>query len=331
MILLSALAACDTDVTDDPKPDEPDADTDTDTDTDADADLWDWCPSPDTAVGDPAWEGRAEVGDGALYCVNPSEHLTLEESLAAKAQLRVVPGSYPVPVEDGDAFALGLPACVAFADGTGLATDGAGTATVQTSAWGGTAYSSATWWQPAGGSSIELTLTTVTEEGSAFPPVSVDGEPGDPYGGAGFFATLHPTPDGTWDAGSRGFTTCDTDTWTRGVHTVAFDGGAVELEVLIGESAASTEPSAFVRASGTLDGVAFEQRDYWALVYRPEHHHFTRHFAVILPETIGEACALRVEGLDPYGETGSETVSLAGCDLAVAATRSVESSTYTRE
>ena len=89
------------------------------------------------------------------------------------------------------------------------------------------------------------------------------------------------------------------------------------LDLHIGQSMASTEPGAFVHAEGSLDGQDFAQDDYFSLIYRPAHHHFQRNFAVIFDTPIGEACALRVEGIDPYATEPTAAVATAGCDLAV--------------
>jgi hypothetical protein len=53
----------------------------------------------------------------------------------------------------------------------------------------------------------------------------------------------------------------------------------------------------FARASGSYRGVAFDQRDYFKLVYSPEHHHFTRHFAVLFDAPIEGACGLELINL----------------------------------
>jgi hypothetical protein len=97
---------------------------------------------------------------------------------------------------------------------------------------------------------------------------------------------------------------------------VTFSGGEVELYIQMGDSGDSTEPAAFVRATGTLDGVAFEQTDYYRLIYNPKHHHFERDFAVLLEEPIGGACGLKIECLDPWNEPPPSRMTTVNCDLS---------------
>ena len=99
----------------------------------------------------------------------------------------------------------------------------------------------------------------------------------------------------------------------------------------MGESAASTEPAAFVRASGTLDGASFDQKDYWKLIYRPAHHHFQRDFGVFFDAPISGACGLKMVGLDPWeGATTVPDVELVDCDLKTVETRKTSSHVWER-
>ena len=71
---------------------------------------------------------------------------------------------------------------------------------------------------------------------------------------------------------------------------VTLESGSVELAVSIyrGGIGAGTEPAVFSRASGSFRGVSFDQRDYFKLVYSPQHHHFGRHYvATALFEVAG--------------------------------------------
>ena len=72
------------------------------------------------------------------------------------------------------------------------------------------------------------------------------------------------------------------------------------MDLRIGASFADTEPSAFVRAEGTLDGQDFVQTDYFKLLYNPTHHHSSQAFAVLFDEPIGEACGLKVHNHTNY-------------------------------
>ena len=179
---------------------------------------------------------------------------------------------------------------------------------------------------------------------SWFQATSATGSPPDPLvldgttGGTGtlgtFTSTLYPDgtpPDGEGVTEPIRFTPCSDPAYTANVHTIAFDGGEVVLRLQIGQSMASTEPGAFVSARGRLDGTTFEQTSYWSLVYRPDHHHFNRHFAVVFDSPIGGACALKVEDVDPWQEEPPATVHTADCDLAAIEERTVTSETLVQE
>jgi len=294
-----------------------DADTDADADADADADLWEGCPRADSAVGDAVWAGTLEVTGGALYCAWAEETWTLEAAMAHKMQVRIVPGSYPAPTTSLTA-PMTLPMCARGGDGAVVASAGEGEVITQTAG---------SFWQlsleePGEVGTFAAYALHDLSEGSALP---IDGLGPTEVGTTAFAATF-TAADGTAYAVSP----CESAaTWVRNSHLVTFEGGWVRLELHIGYSFASTEPHAFVSAEGQLDGVDFSQTDYHQLAYRPDHHHFGRHFALRLPSPIGEACALRIEDLDPYDPSLGK-VSLADCDLAVRSARSFLSDELTR-
>jgi len=334
--LLLALPACDG-AADDTA--DTDADTDVDTDADADAVPWDWCPDAAAYVGDAGWAGSLEVTADALYCGTFSESRTLEQELRLKAMLRVIEGDFAVPVDQG-AWPLTLPLCVKRPDAADrplLAGDGA----VVASTWehGGTTWVSLEADQPMETDAGDRwTLTTRISAsgptGTPPDPVVLDGTTGGTGWMEHFWSALyegetkgHPE----FDTDTVHFTPCADPAYTENVHSVAFEGGEVVLTLQIGQSMASTEPGAFVRAEGTLDGTAFAQSSYWSLVYRPDHHHFLRHFAVLFDAPIGGACALRVEDVDPWQEAPPATVHTAGCDLEPIEEREVTSESLVLE
>jgi hypothetical protein len=83
------------------------------------------------------------------------------------------------------------------------------------------------------------------------------------------------------------------------MDAVTLENGSIELSVTIYRAGigAGTEPAVFNRASGSFRGVAFDQRDYFKLVYSPEHHHFTRNYAVFFDAPIAGACGLEIVNL----------------------------------
>lgn len=290
-------------------------------DADVDVDIWDDCPRADSAVGDPNWAGRLEVTDGALYCAGGDETWTLEEVLANKGRARAIPGVYPFPTTAGS-FPLTIPACTEDPAGVVDATTGTGTASVAAAG----SYVQVSVFQPStAGVGIGVVLLHDLSTGDA---MTANGQgPKTGFDASSAFLLLSTTAGGEM---SRSYGPCaSAETWRVDQHHVTFDGGYVDLTLHIGDSAAGTEPWAFVDARGQLDGVDFVQTDYYRLVYRPDHHHFGRHFAVILPTPIGEACALRVENLSPSDPTQG-TVSLADCSLTVLSTRALAADDLTQ-
>jgi predicted small lipoprotein YifL len=341
LLLLLSLTACgDKDDSATPEGDtdtdsDTDADGDTDADTDADADTdigWEHCPDAADYVGDEGWTGLVEVGADAVYCGGFNEGRTLEQELATKALLRMVEGSYALPTTEGE-HALALPFCVRRAPQRDPEMmDGAGSSEVALNTWSGTTYTYLTGTQPAllGSDAWSLghTLRLVGDEGLDPEPLVLDGGPSDATTGAGGEWTLYPQGGSEWDVTTTLFTHCSDPDWHNDVHNVVFDGGEITLALILGLNTMATAPGRFTRASGELDGTAFEVDDYFQLVYRPEHHHFVRHFAVVFDEPIGEVCALRVEEVDPWEGDPTAIVSTADCDLVVLEERAVSAESY---
>jgi hypothetical protein len=149
--------------------------------------------------------------------------------------------------------------------------------------------------------------------GKPFVPLAIDGSSPDFLGGRDYVISLCPSATcmGTWNQVNFYSCTATTDSLNR--HTISFAGGQMVLDVMIGMAGAGTGPSAFVKASGTLDGTAFQQTDYWKLVYRPEHHHFRRNFAVLFDAPIGGACGVKVENVKDAQLVQMHTIN---CDLS---------------
>jgi hypothetical protein len=175
---------------------------------------------------------------------------------------------------------------------------------------------------------LEHTLSIVGDE--SLEPLTLNGLSPDATTGAGASFVLYEDGGAPYDTMARVFTACLEPSWTYETHTVVFEGGEVTFELYLGVNLVATAPGAFVKASGTLDGVAFEETDYFQLYYRPDHHHFGRHFALRFDSPIGAACALRVEGVVPYtADPPAATISLADCDLSVLESRSFLSQSMT--
>lgn len=308
------------------------ADTDTDVETDDTdtedtgpvEDAWAWCPASSAFVGDSAWKGSLEATSRALYCSASNEGRTLEQELAAKARLRFVEGTYPMPT-DVSPVDVAFPVCTERPPAIAHPEmDGTGSTAVNPQSFGGTTYTYIEGSQPmTEGFSLAHTMVMVGPEGSVPAPLVLDGTESNDRTGAGWALNLVPPGNAGTDVESIVMGPCDDPDWEDNVHSFTFDGGNLEIHLHLGKNTILTGPGVIKSASGTLDGTAFEITDFYRLMYRPDHHHFGRHFAIVLDAPIGDVCALRVEEVDTQVGTTTAIVSTAGCDLAPTGTRTV--------
>ena len=275
--------------------------------------------------GDESWTGSLEVNVNGVYCGVWSEDRTLDQELALKAMLKLVPGTYPLPVADGD-YDMGLAACTLLGvDTPGPQTAGAGSTSVSVSAWAGTAYTTlygeqpldldgAAWW-------MGHILLLVGDEGAAPPALLVDGTVSSDETGSGLEFTMAPEGTESYSVETMKFGACQNPRWTEDVHHIEFEGGDIDMVLNLGDNVSQTATGAFVSATGTLDGEAFTQTEYFKLIYRPGHHHFSRNFGVLFDAPIGDVCGLRFEDVDPYAETPTARISTTDCELNITGTR----------
>lgn len=292
---------------------------------------WAGCPSADEFEDDASWPDTLEVTGTGVYCATFDESRTLKEELAKKALLRVTPGSYRLPA--AEQAGLALPVCVAFGeDGVGVPAVPRST-THEANSTGDITYHRYVFVSeqpdPARRLTIELQMGLPNGEAPGF---VLNGDAPDLFGPTeplNVFA-LHESiaQDAFWD---RRFDSCTHESSRLNHHEIVFEGGEMALDVRIGQSYASTEPGAFVSARGTFRGVAFEQNDYFKLVYRPAHHHTERDFAVLFDEPIDGACGIQILTFpaDPQGM--APTASTVDCALDPIDALAVESVALTHD
>jgi hypothetical protein len=222
---------------------------------------------------------------------------------------------------------LALPVCTLFpGEDPFTRMDGPGTTEVSPNTYAGTTYTYLRGSQPmvteAGdGWTLAHTAIVVGPEGTTPAPLVLDGAMPDPSTGASAVFSLYKDGGSPYDVETLTFSPCNDVDWTLNRHTVEFEGGNIELDLYLDINTIITAPSALGRAAGTLDGTPFEITDYFQLIYRPDHHHFGRHFAVVFAAPIGDVCALRIEEIDGQSGTTTAVVSTAGCDLSVLESR----------
>ena len=305
---------------------------------------WPGCPTADAYGGDASWPWFLEVQSDAVYCAEPEEangigapNEALIQSRDQKAQLRFVPGTYPLPAVDAAQSELMLPMCYRAAPTQESLSPGSpGTLTTESyetylmnsdtrQEYPKTVYSYV--YEQAFSNdtdllrSFQVTFEFADYDDNAPPTAVVTGRYVTNYLSEAepTFLRIFDKTDNIW----KRFSPClffdreTTENWTH----VTWNGGEIFLDIDINSDLPETdgtEPSAFIRALGTLDGESFDQTDYWKLIYAPEHHHFVRHFAVIFDTPINGACGLKVLGIDPYITDTVEGISVftIDCDMS---------------
>jgi len=244
------------------------------------------------------------------------EGRTLEEEYRVKSKIRLIPGTYALPAENGT-YPFFLPHCFEFLVGEQPVAAGVGELYANHSPYeGGMNYRwSITQPMRTGVGEVwefHANLSTWMDTGDSF---MVNGDYEDPWGMTYFSFRLCSQDCQSW-VDNRWYASCNFESAQLQKHTVTFEGGSVELYMRMGQSPASTEPAAFVSGSGVLDGTSFSQEDFYRLIYNPEHHHFSRDFIVLFDAPISSACGILVQNLDPWNEDPPGRVALVGCDLA---------------
>jgi hypothetical protein len=286
------------------------------------------CPDSSAYVGDSTWQFQLQATASADYCGGSNENRTIEQELAAKAKLHITAGTYPLPDKTGT-YSFALPVCFEFPSGTEAPKfAGAGQVAATQSTFAPNVYYTDRISQPLTSSTsnsltFHATIDSAVPTGTKRPPFVLDGSAYDYDSSGGYSIQLcdGTTCSGKWS--DVGFLSCNPTSYRLSETKVTFSGGTVTLDLRIGQSMASTEPAMFVAASGTLDGSSFAQSNYWKLIYRPEHHHFVRHFAVLFDTAISGSCGLKIDGVDPYNGTQLPQVYTINCDLSNIAARTV--------
>lgn len=280
--------------------------------------MWEDCPSEDDFIGPSSGTTTVRATDHAIYCVMFNENQTFAEAFAAKAMLRIAPGNYPLQTHSG--VDVMLPTCIRSGAAIDPSLSAAGPLTYTTSGLAAQVDHSYAWTNPvANGGDVGFLQThlDINVAGPIAPLITLDGSENDTFEFENVGRHTFYFCEGDPDCGqARVIDSCTFDNATLNRHTLALNGGNVIFDLRIGESFASTEPGAFVAASGTWQGEAFDQRDYFKLIYVPEHHHFRRSFIVLFDQPIDGACGLRVSNLAPWEEEwGEGDAATVDCDL----------------
>ncbi len=248
---------------------------------------WDHCPSETEWVGEDTWEGELIATNGALYCEYPLQHQEMTDALTNRSQLRIVPGSYPIPLtgEDQDFY---LPICLLDETGPLPGTvQGTATGNEVTDMTGEQVYwTTATQGREDGSGELTLLMETPVGETS----LRIDGQGAFQQGlslQSCVGETCYDADDSVYAPCSFAPTTCDR-------FTLA-DGNELALDQYHWVGMVGSGFGAVTEARGLLDGTAFAITDYWQLVMTFGHHAFDRDALLFFDAPIGEACGLWVD------------------------------------
>jgi len=270
------------------------------------------------------------VTEAATYCVLFSEHQTFAEARASKAMVRFAPGNYPLGTKAG--IDVMLPTCIRMRSATQPSITMAAPLSHTKDTFEATDTHHYAWVAPIEGhphqSALEMQFD-IRASLSAAPSMMLDGTENDLED----FSSRHwlrLCADSADCAVGLMLDSCTHDSGTLHTHSVTLEGGEIELSLRIGQSFASTEPGAFIGATGTWQGDAFEQLDYFQLIYVPFHHHFTRSFIVMFDAPIDGACGLRLSDLDPF-DLPAGNVATVDCDLKDIASVAITAHTHSAQ
>jgi hypothetical protein len=232
------------------------------------------CPGPELYSGDQEWTGTLEVSPDECLLVYSLEGLTIPDALSAKAIIRHAPGSYPLPNSAGD-YTLRLPLCVfTEPDSPPLQVDATGQVTVETSGDAIWMYHDQILVDDSGGE--WLTEASISGEGGIL--------------GLNTAQLRHELSSTHLFLNTFRY-------HERFRHTLNFSGGQLISDFFVNGRTPSS--GLLVRASGVLDGIAFEQASYWRLIASQYHHFWGADWAVLFDTPVGSACGLRVEAGNP--------------------------------
>jgi hypothetical protein len=256
--------------------------------------LWDWCPDPSAYVGG-NWNYQASVTDQALFCVI-NQGFSVEEAMGSKAQLRVVPGSYPLPQEDGT-YPLLIPACIRVPENVESQHAGEGLLTVTTEYIGDYPYVHYAVSQPMMVGiqpwTIEMNFS-IYNPGNPYPDLVLDNRLSEWEGGheiSKSYILDNEVLDYPWWAFP-----CLPASANRRETGGTFDRGQINVwnDVIYDIPSGGHAPAILQRGWGELDGTAFDQEDYFKLSHLPAHHNWGGSFLVMFEQPIGPACGIKL-------------------------------------
>jgi hypothetical protein len=285
-------------------------------DTGGPEDPWAFCPSGPPPASDPSWMHTITVAADAQFC-SFNTILPLAQALARAKVVRLVAGTYAFPDQSGRARAH-LPFCVRAQGGRSAASADGGELTTSRRPFLGQELLEHFLLQPLTLGGTPHVLFTQTSSyfptGDPAPTIGIGGStvdrvsevfhqlcPGESCRGSSEILAPCPAPGDGVEA------------------TVSFDRGEMTVTTVLASGGfGPVSPAMLARASGSLDGVSFEQADYFRLAHRPDHHNWGGGYLVLFETPIGQACGIEayVPSADGSFWVDEPAAWLVGCDLS---------------
>ena len=218
---------------------------------------------------------------------------TLPEILERHTQVRLIAGTYSFPDAAGS-YTMTLPACL-LRPGVSSRHDGDGSLSITVrdyTTWQEMTFAHS---QPLaiGADSwiLELELWVRSSTGEALPALIIDDQLNhdDLPGTSSWYSLEGPGWPYRWPAYP-----CQTYDPTGRQQGASFDRGHLNVQdhFIPGVFGAGGTAAQLTRAWGELDGVAFDQEDFFHLAHRTDHHNSGGGFLVLFDAPINAACGL---------------------------------------
>jgi hypothetical protein len=271
--------------------------------------TWDDCPAAGEHVADAAWTETFTHAEDLILCATVGENndgSPIGDVFRNKLMLRLPRGTYRLPSEDG-VYDYTLPLCA------------------KTSRAGAPAGI-------AGAGSVEKEDASIV----ALQPMVAGSARMIVYDTDRVFEFCVSGEDCTLEAGGPDMRfiggTCapSEDNWTtpkpgvfvREKLTVVFEGGELTFDVVTITGSENPDiiglyPVAgpLLSVAGTYEGTAVVTNNYWEMAYAATHHAFGKYFGVVLPEPIGDTCAIEVGEATGGGAEAPYAIHRLNCDF----------------
>jgi hypothetical protein len=274
---------------------------------------WGFCPSSADAVADAAWSYAITVTGEAVLCSYAFG--SLDDGIRNARRIRFVPGTYPFPDVAGQ-YSFLIPACGVDRDGRQTVTSAPGTLDLRIDPLIGLLNRQYRIETPFGDGSIraDISLWDRTSEGMPIPELILDANPS--HGTFPDYEVMYLACPSTGCTGVEQLWPCPAP-GSGQASSITFDRGRLDVATYLFPAFGPSRPAALTRATGMIDGVAFEEDDYFQLAHRPDHHNRGGAYLVVFDQPIAGACGIEAQIPSSDGSFWIDRPAawLIGCDL----------------